>query len=174
MQAPFWTVGVGRRSTTLTSVQAMLRARLAVTLSVLVVGLVALSACSSSSDTNVAPPTTDSRVTTTTMTGAAPTNTTRPSLEPAVRLYTGAYLGGDAEVAYNLLSVRCKNETARNEFVNIVAQAHDAYGNKRITSYQDDVNGNVATATYELSDPTLNQTQERWVLEGGGWHNDDC
>lgn len=36
------------------------------------------------------------------------------------------------------------------------------------------MNGNTATVTYELTDPTLNQTNERWVLENGRWHNDEC
>lgn len=95
-------------------------------------------------------------------------------LEAAVRTYTEAFLGGDADAAYDLLSERCRGELARNDFTAIVAQASAQYGDAEITSYEDDVRGNVATATYELSDPTLNQVEERWLLEGGNWRNDDC
>lgn len=103
--------------------------------------------------------------------GASPST---PVLETAVRAYSSAYMSGDGERAYGLLSDRCQNELAKNEFLSIVAQANQAYGDARITAYEDDINGNVGVATYELSDASLNQTQERWVLDDGSWHNDDC
>jgi hypothetical protein len=101
-------------------------------------------------------------------------NDASSKLEAAVRAYTAAFLGGDGAGAYGLLSERCRNETARNEFLGAVSLAAAQYGEAKITGYKDDVNGGAATATYELTDSSLNQMDERWVLEDGTWHNDDC
>jgi hypothetical protein len=115
------------------------------------------------------PPTTNAEVTTIVSSTAA-----APPLEAAVRSYTAAFLGGNVQAAYDLLSERCRNEMARNAFTRVVEQAAGAYGNATITSYKETVRGNVGTATYSLTVPSLNQTEERWVLDGSAWHNDDC
>lgn len=99
---------------------------------------------------------------------------TTPKLRKAVEAYTAAFLGGDAEAAYSLLTERCHGETAAADFKRIVDQAHAEYGNESILSYADKVDGQVATVTYELTDPYLNQDNERWLLEDGTWHNDEC
>lgn len=99
---------------------------------------------------------------------------TVPSLEDTVRAYTDAFLGGDADGSYALLSERCHGEVAAAQFKDVVDQAHDIYGGVTITSYADEIDGNIATATYELTEPALNQTNERWIIEGGAWRNDDC
>lgn len=95
-------------------------------------------------------------------------------LEDAVYAYTEAFLGGDAEGSRALLSSRCQADTSANQWEQIVAEAHDLYGDATITDYTATVDGQLATTTYELTDPVLNQTEERWVLEDGGWRNDDC
>ncbi len=105
---------------------------------------------------------------------ATSATTSAPKLEPAVRAYTAAFLGGDDAAAYALLTARCQGEITAVAFERIVDEAHAEYGTARITSYTDRVDGASATATYELSDSSLNQTAERWVLEDGAWHNDDC
>jgi hypothetical protein len=95
-------------------------------------------------------------------------------LEEAVRAYTVAFLGGDDVAAYALLSERCHGEMASAAFKQVVDQAKAIYGDETITTYSESVNGNTATVTYELTNPALNQTNERWVLENGAWLNDDC
>jgi hypothetical protein len=112
--------------------------------------------------------------TTATTTPATTTDPEGPPLEDAVRAYTAAFLGGDDEAAYGLLTERCHGEMASAQFKDIVDQATNLYGGETITSYSEDVNGNTATVTYELTDPTLNQTNERWVLENDAWRNDEC
>jgi hypothetical protein len=98
----------------------------------------------------------------------------KAALEQAVRSYTDAFLGGDGEAAWNLLTDRCHDANAKNDFLAIVAQGHDQYGDAKITSYKAELNGTTALASYELTDPILNQTKERWVFENRGWHNDEC
>jgi hypothetical protein len=139
-----------------------------------VVAVILLAGCGSSED--VTPETSPSAAATSPPSTQAeePTTPTAPSLEDAVQAYTTAFLGGDADAAYALLTQRCRNETARNNFADIVRQATAQWGGETIIAYEEKVNGNVATATYELSDPVLNQTEERWILEDGGWHNDEC
>jgi hypothetical protein len=97
-----------------------------------------------------------------------------PSLEDAVRGYSADFLAGDAAAAYARLSVRCHDVLLEDVYSAVVAQAADLFGDAEITKYDDDVKGDEATATYEFSDDTLNQADERWILEGGAWHIDDC
>ena len=159
-------------------------------LSTLVVtATVFLGACGGGSDDD------DASTTTTTTTTAADSTTTEaageattttdlptttetdvdaPSLEEAVRAYTVAFLGGDDEAAYALLSERCHGEMASADFKDIVDQAEAIYGGETITTYSESINGNTATVTYELTDPALHQTNERWVLENAAWLNDEC
>jgi len=141
---------------------------------------VLLGACGGGSSDDASPTTTKANDTTgteATTSSAPPATTTEadaPSLEDAVRAYTDAFLGGDEEAAYALLSERCHGEMASAQFKDIVDQAEATYGGESITSYAEKVNGNTATVTYELTDPVLNQTNERWVLENGAWLNDEC
>lgn len=95
-------------------------------------------------------------------------------LEDAVRAYTAVFLGGDGTGAYAMLTERCRAETAAAGFSRTVAQAAGLYGDATITSYSETVDGQIGTATYELSDPVLNQVGERWLLVDGTWQNDDC
>jgi ABC-type glycerol-3-phosphate transport system substrate-binding protein len=155
-----------------------------------VLAVAILGGCSGGSGTDAKPPTTPDATTSTmaaTTTTLDPnarccpdfettttTEVAHPSLEDGVRAYTVAFLGGDAGAAYALLTERCHGEEALADFKAIVDQGHDQYGDAVITSYAEDVNGTTATVTYELSDPILNQTNERWILESGGWHNDEC
>jgi hypothetical protein len=162
----------------------------------IVAGLLLVSACSSGSDqvsgTTTAPASTTEAPATSTVIGSMPSTTrfdrgTAPaapsnkkpapaSLETRVRAYTKAFLGGDAEGAYALLSERCHGEIAYAEFKAVVDQATDLYGDATITSYSATFSVEVTAArvTYELSDPVLNQTNERWLLEAGVWVNDEC
>lgn len=91
-----------------------------------------------------------------------------------MRAYTTAYLGGDAANARALLTDRCQQAIAETDFEATVTQAASIYGDATITGYSEQVDGASATATYELSDPTLNQTGERWLFIDGAWLNDDC
>jgi hypothetical protein len=116
--------------------------------------------------------------------GGTPENrrATKSRLDSTVRSYTTAYLGGNGALAYALLSPRCRAKIPQTEFESIVTLAHQTYGDAKITLLTVEVTGDNGTATYQLTDPTLNQTAERWVFvhEGTGadtvdaWRNDDC
>lgn len=138
---------------------------------ILTIVVLATVSCGSSNDATTAS-TTTSTASATTQTSTTPSPV--PDLEVAVRAYTASYLGGDAPGARSLLSQRCQAAIAETDFAAAVTQAATLYGAATITRYTDQVDGAIATATYELSDPTLNQTDERWLLVDGAWRNDDC
>jgi len=103
-------------------------------------------------------------------------------LEQTVRAYAEAFLGGRGDAAFELLSVRCRNATPREEFVAIVAVAGAKYENDPIRDLKVEVKGTKGRATYTFDDEELNQTNEPWILvqQGSGddaddvWRNDDC
>ena len=97
-----------------------------------------------------------------------------PALEAAVRAYSADFLAGDATAAYATLSERCHTVLEEDMYTNVVASAAEAFGDAEITDYDDDVNGNSATVSYEYDDDDLNQTDEPWVFEDGTWKLDDC
>lgn len=140
----------------------------------ILIALAVLLSTSCSSSTETAGTTTSSPSVTSQTTVPATTSTSIPDLEAAVRAYTTSYLGGDATSARSLLSQRCQAAIAETDFTAAVTQASAIYGDATITGYSEQVDGAIATATYELSDPSLNQTAERWVLEAREWRNDDC
>ena len=106
---------------------------------------------------------------------STPTTRSTPALEPAVRAYVSALLGGDGSTAFGLLSDRCQRQEGATTFALVAAQAHQQFGSATIVSYRDDVTGSTATATYTMSDPALNRNgPQPWVLEGGQWKMDRC
>lgn len=138
-----------------------------------VILVIVLAACSSGSYGT-------SATTTTAVAGAGATQSAAasaltPPLEPAVRAYVAAFIGGDEATAFALLSDRCQKKVGENSFVLVVTQAHEQYGSATIVSYRDDVTGSTATATYDMSDPALNRSgPQPWVLENGAWRMDRC
>lgn len=142
------------------------------------IAAILLAGCGGTSDTDGAttPRSTSTTAATATTTSAAPPPTTpaAPDLEAAVRAYTAAFLSGASDEAYAMLTERCRADTAAADFARTVTAAAATYGAATITSYAETVDGQIGTATYELSDPTLNQLGERWLLVGGAWQNDDC
>lgn len=96
-------------------------------------------------------------------------------LRRAVTAYSAAFLGGDGDAAYRLLSERCKARTSREAMGSMTASAKKTYGEQPIkTLTVDSLAGDLARVTYTYSVPALNQTKEPWVREAGQWHEDDC
>ena len=95
------------------------------------------------------------------------------ALRAAVQDYSEAYLGGDADAAYALLSARCRDRLSRDEFATLVAAARETYGPTPISSLEVEVDGDVARATYTYPVAALDQTAEPWIYELG-WKQDDC
>jgi len=123
-----------------------------------------------SSSTTTASTTTTTAVSTTTTT-ASPTVA---SLEAAVRAYSAAFLGGDGAGAWALLSSRCQQKMAEIDYKATVAAAAVKYGSAALQSVTATVNGTQGSATYTYSDPTIDQHDQPWTFESGGWRWDAC
>jgi hypothetical protein len=110
-----------------------------------------------------------------------PTKVGSPSPDPAAALkaaviaYSDAFLGGNGEAAWRLLSARCRDRLPRDTFVQGVTEAHRLYGTLPIRSLRvDALSGDLARVSYTFSSADLNQDHEPWVREAGAWHEDDC
>lgn len=109
---------------------------------------------------------------------AAPSPSTTASelaaLRAAVQAYSDAYLTG-SQAAYDMLSARCRARHSSESFAAILAGAKALYGSPlAIRTFEAEIAGNLARATYTYEVAAINQTGEPWVREGGGWHEDDC
>ncbi|SDO10379.1 nuclear transport factor 2 family protein [Lentzea jiangxiensis] len=97
------------------------------------------------------------------------------ALEQQVRAYSTAFLAGNGDVAYDLLSQRCKERNTRPNFVMLVQQAGKLYGPQEIRSLKvDQAAGDLARVTYTYDKAELDQRGEPWVRESGVWRIDDC
>ncbi|MGH9243068.1 MAG: hypothetical protein ACRD29_01875 [Acidimicrobiales bacterium] len=74
-----------------------------------------------------------------------------------------------------MLSQRCRNRIAHDDFVTLVAQAQAAYGDARLQTFAvDQLSDGLARVTYTYDQVAINQTSEPWVFEDGAWREDDC
>lgn len=138
----------------------------------LIIAGMAAAGCSSSPSTPSAAPSTTTTTKATTTTAAA--SPTEASLEAAVRAYSAAFLGGDGEAAWALLSSRCQMSMPEIDYKATVAAAKVKYGLATLQSVTGSVNGTTGSATYTYSDPTINQSDQPWTFEAGGWRWDAC
>lgn len=98
------------------------------------------------------------------------------AIEGAAQDYSDAFLTGDAEGAYALLSERCQERTPSDAFALVVETAASQYGTAlEFSDYDAEVNGEQARVTYSYADHSeIDQTDEPWVKESGEWRVDDC
>ncbi|MFD5829806.1 hypothetical protein [Lentzea sp. NPDC060358] len=137
------------------------------------VGLLAvvLSGCGSLSEGST--PVAAAPTTTAVATSSPPLDNS--ALEQQVRAYSVAFLVGNGDVAYDLLSQRCKERNTRSNFVMLVQQAGTVYGPQEIRSLKvDQAAGDLARVTYTYDKAELDQRGEPWVRESGVWRIDDC
>ncbi|WP_207506509.1 nuclear transport factor 2 family protein [Klenkia taihuensis] len=148
---------------------------------VVAVGMLGISGCGSTSNESSAMPPSAS-VSPSTSSASPDTSSAATSNEPAqgelraaVQSYSDAFLTGDADVAYDLLTARCKDRTSAAQFSGIVSAASQLYGAALpITSYSAEVSEDLARVTYTYDVPAINQTSEPWAREDGEWKQDDC
>lgn len=95
-------------------------------------------------------------------------------LEAAVVSYTYAFLSGDEDAAWGLLSERCRDRTPEDQFRAAVREAGAIYGPLEFRRLEVAVNGDQGQATYVFEATELNQDREPWVREDGEWYNDGC
>lgn len=97
------------------------------------------------------------------------------ALRTAVQLYSDAFLTGNAEVSYALLSLRCRNRVTEEQWDQLLAMAAQKYGQALpVESYEALISGDTARVSYGFSDSSIDQTREPWVREDGRWREDDC
>lgn len=99
----------------------------------------------------------------------------RGELAQAVRDYSAAYLGGQAEAAHQLLSRRCRDRISIDEMTVAATGAKVAYGSARLVAVDVvDLSGALARVTYRYDVAAIDQEAEPWAKEGGRWRQDDC
>lgn len=92
-----------------------------------------------------------------------------------MQAYSDAFLMGDGAAAYALLSARCQERNTEAEFTSIVDRAGEQYGDPLpFKSFDAEISGDLARATYTYAVAEINQDAEPWVREGGEWREDDC
>ena len=97
----------------------------------------------------------------------------KAALVAAVRAYSAAFLGGDAETAYGMLSAHSKSLTTFDEFRAAVEAGHQMYGDARLLNVNvDQIAGGMARVTYDYSEHAIDQTGQPWVKENGVWRYD--
>jgi hypothetical protein len=96
-------------------------------------------------------------------------------LRAAVQAYSDAYLSGQGKVAWGLLSARCQKIYPLEMFSSLTNLAKTVYGGPlRMTSFKAHVAEGMARVTYTYVVPAINQTDQPWTLEAGGWRDDNC
>lgn len=97
------------------------------------------------------------------------------ALIDAVHGYSDAFLGGDGPTAFGLLSARCQERIGEKRMTAIVDAAAIAWGDASMGPVTVDELGETrALVSYEYDMGGLDQTEEPWVVEDGGWRQDDC
>ena len=106
--------------------------------------------------------------------GAHPSGPSHEDLQVAVTSYSNAFLSGDPQ-AYALLTKRCRDRVAAEQFQLIVDQSKIIYESAlTIKSFVAETAGNFARVTYTYELASLNQTSWPWANEDGDWKQDDC
>lgn len=141
------------------------------------IGVLLLAGCSGGDDSGKAPgsvvePAADVN------TSAASTQTPDDgagALRVAVQAYSDAFLTGEGDTAYALLSRRCQDRNSSDDFTAMVVAAGELYGSPlAFTSFDAQVSGDLARVSYTYDVASINQDAEPWVREDGKWHEDDC
>ena len=99
----------------------------------------------------------------------------KAALEKAYRDYIAAFLDGDGETAYALLSQRCQDKETLAEFTDIAQSAATIYGQVDYTIDSVTVNGDHGTVDATYAVEALNSSGgSTWLLEDGEWRSDKC
>jgi hypothetical protein len=97
------------------------------------------------------------------------------AIKEAAQAYSDAFLTGDGDAAYALLSARCQERRTAGEFGAVVSMAAEQYGEAlEFKTFDAEMNDAQARVTYTFEVAAINQADEPWVNEDGGWKNDDC
>lgn len=95
-------------------------------------------------------------------------------LEQSVKTYTEAFGAGETDTVLALVTSRCRQEVGDQTFRSAAANAAALHGPLTVTSINIDLDGDIASVSYSVSEPTLSQSEQRWALEDGTWKWDAC
>lgn len=98
-------------------------------------------------------------------------------LPNAVKNYSHAMLTSDENAAWDLLSERCRGRIGRKDIGGVADLLAARFVDEAplITDIKSQEKPPRAIVSYTFPEqPDLNQTNEPWVYEGEGWHNDEC
>lgn len=136
----------------------------------LVASLVVLAACSGNDSTPAESPGSDA-IRRAALEGAA----IQAAAESAARAYASAFIAGDSDSAFDMLSRRCRDRVSSDELAAAVAAVALSYGDATLEQVTVTLTGNnVARVSSRFDQPDLDQVDEPWVFEDGAWHNADC
>jgi hypothetical protein len=97
------------------------------------------------------------------------------ALKAAVTAYSDAFLTGNANVSYALLSTRCRAATPKANWDALLVQAKQAFGKALpITTFEARVSGDRAQVSYTYALAKIDQHDQPWVRESGHWFDDRC
>lgn len=135
--------------------------------------LLALTACSSSDDTDNKPGDAQSTAQSPKAAGKADDGTT--ALKKSVEDYTAALFSGDTS-GYDLMSARCQKQMPEAEWAAMAKQAHQQYGSQKATGVKvDQLAGDLARVSYGAGQiPQFEREGQPWTREGGTWRWDAC
>lgn len=128
-----------------------------------------LTACSNDGDDG------ETKATTPADKQAAAENDDTAALEASVRAYTKALFSGDGAAGYKLVSERCKQEIAGQQFQAMSKQGHNDYGPLEIKTISvDQISGDLARVSYGVGVPQFERKAQPWSREDGTWRWDAC
>jgi len=107
---------------------------------------------------------------------AKPSDSDPDAVKKGVISYSNAYLGGHGNDAYNLLSSRCAARITVNEMIGLALAANQAYGNLTPTKITVEIlsAGKAVTSYSYPTASSINQQDQSWLYEQGGWRYDGC
>src|ERR1035437_4455577 len=81
----------------------------------------------------------------------------------------------DIEAGHGPASGSCQKIDTLEEFSALVDQAKNLYGNPMpMTSFKAHIAGGMARVTCTYMITAINQADQPWTLEAGGWRDDNC
>lgn len=132
-----------------------------------------LGACSSGSATS-SKPSKPSDTLTTTMGSPSGAAVGADQLEVAARAFINAFIAHDAATAHQLYTARCRKAVSEKNLTAFMKSTNDKYTGVKVTTYSAKISGSTAAVDYAMSDSSLSRSNQRWMVENGTWHNDEC
>lgn len=134
------------------------------------VAALVLGSCSSGS----AKPSSQSDASTTTAGSSSGAKVGAEQLKVVARAYATAFIDGDPDTAHALYTARCRKAVSTANLTNFMKGSAKDYAGVTVSNIATKITGDTASVDYELSESSLSRRGQRWKIENGTWHNDEC